>query len=123
MEKYVNMNDPVQRARVYILIRDIKKGKTTTEMTELYSKEWEISEKTIKNKYLTDARRIIKSDMDDVVDELREMQLSRYLDLYNIAYESGQVKTANAILANIDKLYSLCTTKVDITGDFEINFE
>ncbi len=105
-------------------ILDLKvKGYTTAEILEDVSQTFNLRKGYVRRVYLVAANKILKRDTLEIADTLRESQLAKYMSLYKEAKESGDIKAANAILANIDKLFGLQIQKVESKDDLTISFE
>lgn len=118
----INYENQEHRERIMLAIKLMKAGYITHELNELMQKHCGISKKTADD-FLTEARKVIKADVQEAAALLREQQIMRYLDLYRKALEDNNLKVANATLANIDKLYALQTIKTEQTGEITVKFE
>lgn len=122
-----NLDNPIHRTRCYLIIRELKRGVSAQEIADKYSsgeEGWGISALTIKQHFISAARKLMKEDIKENVANLREEQLGRYMDIYQEARDIGDIKAANSILQSIDKLYGLQSQKLDIDlKEYVIEFD
>lgn len=75
------------------------------------------------NKFTKDAMKYLVADIDDTIDETREIAKERLTDIYKKAVEQNQPKIALTALTELNKINGLHENKVEVKTDATITFE
>lgn len=109
-------------AKQYMIISDIAKGMTYTEIVNKYVNEWGLGLKTVQN-YVVEAVAYMRSDA--AKESLIAMNLERLDNLYSESVKEKDRKNALKAIDTINKMSGAYTERVKIEGDSDItlNFQ
>ena len=107
-----DLNHEEMIAKAFELI--LYKGWSYTEFRKNFSKLYDITERQAEN-YWKECKVRLKKRHEDHLDHLLEEQITRYLDLLDRCKKDGNKRTEREVLADLNKLFSLETKKVDVT--------
>lgn len=112
------------RTRHLYAARLFNKGYSRHKVSEELQTKYDIQQTTAA-KYINEAYKILAEKQDNLIRNLRYVQLSRLELLWEQALEKKDIRTANEVLKTINSLFGLSQpdNQVNIQNNYEIKFD
>lgn len=111
-------------ARIRIIADEILKGLARSKILDKYTTLWDLGAPAV-DKYITEAYALIRENAKGELDNIREINTGRLLDIYNSAEKSGDTNAMFRAIEIINRMSGLYIDKqkVEVTvKDFEFGF-
>lgn len=114
MSRISQQADEFRKAnRVKIIADCILKGYSGKRLREIYSKEWDICERSV-GMYITEAYKSIRESLKDDIENIRETNINRLIDLYNDAFNTNDRASMFKSLDMLNKMFGMYEDKKTI---------
>ena len=112
------------RTRHLYAAKLFNKGYTRHKVSEELQAKYNVQQTTAA-KYINEAYKIIAEKQDNLIRNLRYVQLSRLELLWEAALEKKDIRTANEVIKTINSLFGLSQpeNQVNIQNNYEIKFD